>query len=138
MMPKDVLKVCLIDDDPSFRFLTRKLCEKIPGIHELEEYEDIYDALRFFMANKKQQEQLPDVILLDLDFPTLNGWEFLEGFIDLEQTLSKDIRIYLVSSSILKSDHEKAKEYEIIHGFIHKPLEMEELKKIVSDSLKAR
>lgn len=121
----------MIDDDASFRFLTRKLCERIPAITHIEEFEDIYDALRFLMANKRNKEALPDVILLDLDFPALNGWEFMEGYVDLVPTLAREVPVYLVSSSILKADKEKSKEFGIVRGFISKPLELGQLQKIV-------
>lgn len=122
----------MIDDDASFRFLTRKLCEKIPDISHVEEFGDIYDALRFLMANKRNFDALPDVILLDLDFPTLNGWEFMEGYVDLVASMAKEVPIYMVSSSILKADKEKAQEFEIVKGFISKPLELNQLQKIVA------
>lgn len=125
------LRVCMVDDDASFRFLTKKLCEKIPAISHIDEFADIYDALRFLMANKRSKETLPDVILLDLDFPALNGWEFMEGYVDLVTTMAKQVPVYLISSSILKADKEKAKEFDIVKGFISKPLELGQLQRII-------
>lgn len=123
--------VFLVDDDPAFRFLTRKLCERVAQVKEVIEFEDIYDALRQIMAHKKQANLLPDVILLDLDFPTLNGFEFLEGFVELQPSLAKKTPVFVLSSSLLKADHEKVLEYKIVKDFIPKPVSLDQIQKII-------
>ncbi|WOK08836.1 response regulator [Imperialibacter roseus] len=123
--------VFIVDDDPSFRFITKKLCEKEPSIGRIEDFEDIYDALRQIMLHKKSAENLPDVILLDLNFPTLNGWEFLEGFVDLQVSLAKKIPVFVISSSLLNSDRARAKEIDIVKGFFSKPITLEQVTSIM-------
>lgn len=134
-MAEEKFYVFIVDDDPAFRFLTRKLCEKNELVGQIEEFEDIYDALRHVMLYKKSAANLPDVILLDLDFPALNGWEFLEGFVDLHPSLAKQIPVYVISSSLLKSDRDKATEIEAVKGFLSKPITLQQITEIM-DSLK--
>lgn len=133
-MAEEKFYIFIVDDDPAFRFLTRKLCEKNELVGQIEEFEDIYDALRQVMLYKKSAANLPDVILLDLDFPALNGWEFLEGFVDLHPSLAKRIPVYVISSSLLKSDRDKATEIEVVKGFISKPVTLQQITEII-DSL---
>jgi len=132
-MEKKNLTVFLVDDDPSFRFLSKRLCQRVEAIGQIEEFEDVYDALRMIMANKRKPEMLPDIIFLDLDFPTLNGWEFLEGFAELQISLSKKMPVFVVSSSLLKTDRAKADEFPIVKGFIAKPITEAQIRRIVEE-----
>ncbi|PLB17916.1 MAG: Two-component response regulator [Flavobacteriaceae bacterium FS1-H7996/R] len=67
-------------------------------------------------------EALPDVILLDLNMPVMDGWEFLEEFISLKPKLEKKIPIYIVSSSNDPADIMKAKSISEVTDFIIKPV----------------
>jgi len=125
------IHVYLVDDDHSFRFITKRLCQRIASIGQIDEFDDVYATLRTIMSNKKKTTLLPDLILLDLDFPALNGWEFLEGFGELQTFLPKKIPIYLVSSSILKADQQKAEEFPAVKGFITKPITEHQIRVIV-------
>lgn len=132
-MAEENFYVFIVDDDPAFRFLTRRLCEKNEFVGRIEEFEDIYDALRHIMLHKKSAANLPDVILLDLDFPALNGWEFLEGFVDLQPSLVKQIPVYVISSSLLKTDRDKAREVHVVKDFISKPVTLQQISDIMTE-----
>ncbi|ETZ20868.1 hypothetical protein N824_29715 [Pedobacter sp. V48] len=72
---------------------------------------------------------LPDVILLDLNMPVIDGWQFLDAFSQLE--LSRNVRIYLASSSIDVVDHTKARQYKTVSNFLIKPLRASDLQGIL-------
>ncbi|MOA46085.1 hypothetical protein D3C78_1685550 [compost metagenome] len=57
--------------------------------------------------------------------PILNGWEFLDAYEELH--ISKNINMYMLSSSVYENDIEKAKTYLKVKGFISKPLSIERL-----------
>lgn len=63
---------------------------------------------------------IPDLILLDLDMPVMDGWEFLDALVDL--SLAKQVCVFVLTSSIQPSDAEKAKRYKQVKGFFSKPL----------------
>ncbi|ETN96545.1 response regulator [Zhouia amylolytica AD3] len=79
-------------------------------------------------------ESVPDVILLDLNMPIMDGWEFLDNFIKLEA--KRKILIYIVSSSIDPADIIKAKSYKGLNNFIVKPITREVLSEIMRDAVK--
>ena len=60
------------------------------------------------------------MILLDLNMPVMNGWEFLE---ELEKTeIASQAKVAIVTSSIDSADRKKAKEFEMVEYFLSKPL----------------
>ena len=69
----------------------------------------------------------PEILLLDLSMPIMDGWEFLEEYILLSPKLDRKITIYIISSSISPYDIDKAKSISIVTDFIIKPISKEKL-----------
>jgi CheY-like chemotaxis protein len=74
------------------------------------------------IENAQKPDALPDVILLDINMPIMDGWDFLEWFKEFKENLVKAIPIFMVSSSIDWRDIEKAKSYEEVIDYMSKPL----------------
>ncbi len=75
-------------------------------------------------------DNLPELILLDINMPVLNGWEFLDEFIALLPKLPVEIPVYMLSSTIDQADFDKAETYSVVKGFYSKPLTRENLVEI--------
>jgi CheY-like chemotaxis protein len=103
--PKEVNLVCVVDDDKAYRIsLLEQLT--IKGVHEnLLMFPNGQPAIKFLTENSYNAEALPDVILLNLNMPIMDGWLFLEKYQKIITDLVKPIKIYVVSSSI--SDQKK-------------------------------
>lgn len=74
---------------------------------------------------------LPSVILLDLNMPILDGWQFLDEFTKFKP--AKKITIYIVSSSIDQNDHQKAANYSGVSKFYVKPITKQHLTTMLED-----
>lgn len=111
----------IIDDDEIFRFLgERKLtCFKIAN--KVITFSNGAEAISHFKKFRNKSEQLPDVILLDVFMPILNGPGFLNEFLNLKSSLSKEISIYVISSFLRKEEKEQFPEG--VSGFLQKPLD---------------
>lgn len=116
----------VIDDDKLSIKLMSMLIAKNNFCEEIISFHNPQNALDELKNNATNPSKLPDVILLDLNMPILDGWQFLDEFILVE--FAKKIIVFIVSSSIDPSDLEMAKNYPIIKDYIIKPLSSEKLK----------
>ncbi|MDB9701213.1 response regulator [Salibacteraceae bacterium] len=73
------------------------------------------------------------MIFLDLNMPEMSGLEFLSAFDqDASLALKKDsVSIHIMSSSTRISDIEAANRFSYVEGFIQKPMNVDQLKKVV-------
>ncbi|WP_291726307.1 response regulator [Bernardetia sp.] len=122
--------VCIIDDDPIYVFTTRKLME----VSNLSKYIEIFkngkEALDTLKPRIEVGEKVPEVILLDLNMPVMDGWEFLDAFVSPD---TEKIIIYVVSSSIDPADMQKAKEYSQVSNYVVKPITPQRLKALFDE-----
>ncbi|WP_333596130.1 response regulator [Schleiferia thermophila] len=123
------MKIMLVDDDPIFNFIVRKLIESTKIEHELEEYLDGSEAMEA-IKQKKSPDELPDRILLDINMPKVNGWQFLEALRHLN--ISKDVSVTIVTSSIDGEDRRKAFSFPEIDEFLIKPISKKEIAEILN------
>jgi CheY-like chemotaxis protein len=121
------VKIFIIDDDNIFIFLTKKTILLTGFETDIEIFEDGEKSIEHIKNIAGDTEKLPDLIFLDLNMPVADGWEFLEEFDLLGNSLAKKIDLYLVSSSISPYDIEKAKNFCMVKDFLIKPLEKEKL-----------
>lgn len=112
----------LIDDDEIFKFAMKRLIE-IRGLSEtINSFDTVADALEYLHKHKEQAEQLPDVILMDINLKTETGWEFMEQYQSLKSTLIKHPQIFILSSSVSPLDAAEATKYPDIRACLNKPL----------------
>lgn len=123
------MSICIIDDDMIYQMIIRKIIEKTSEFDVVKFYDDGIYALNDF---KDPNVILPELILLDINMPQMDGWQFLEGLIELRPNFENETLIYIVTSSIAHSDREKAASYKEISGFLSKPISVEKIKEIVN------
>ena len=71
-----------------------------------------------------------DLLLLDLNMPVMDGWEFLDAL--EESNISSDVFVSIVTSSLDYTDKHKAEEYRKILSYIEKPLSLKSLEELKS------
>ncbi|MDX2302212.1 MAG: response regulator [Microscillaceae bacterium] len=130
MMSKNNVKIMLIDDDPINNLLNTKLLKKHSLLFDIQieiiEYQDGQSAIEAIQSLIKNSNVLPDIILLDINMPIMNGWDFLDRYIKF----NLPITLYMLTSSIAQDDINKAKQYKQIKKFMIKPLSDENLNTI--------
>ena len=126
-----MINVAIIDDNMILQMHLKKLFLTYNNIKNITSFASVEDALEFFKETT-DIDKLPDVILLDINFPGLDGWDFLEEFEEIKKNIEKEISIYMISSSIMDSDMEKSKALELVKGFITKPISPSNLDDIKS------
>ncbi|MEP1032127.1 response regulator [Ekhidna sp.] len=122
---EDELHILLIDDDPMINFLNKIIIEKSNIGAKISEITQAEHALKEISVGNLN----PSLILLDLNMPVMDGWEFVEQFEKLSNR-SLGAKIIILSSSINPSDKEKASSLSTISDFYSKPLSLEMIKEI--------
>ena len=124
-------KVYIIDDDPIHQRIAQIMITKHQLYDEFVSYTEAAKAIEALENNYKNSDLLPDVILLDLNMPVMDGWDFLEKFDKIKDTFTKEIRIFIVSSSVDEKDISRSQSYVTVKGFISKPLNPEIIRKTI-------
>lgn len=120
--------ILLIDDNRAIRYLTRLslLEENVNSI--VFEATNGHDALMFLISG----EICPDVILLDINMPKVDGHEFLLEYKKHQLHLQK-ASIYILTTSIMDGEYEKILNTGIVKGYFEKPLSKTNIEKIKAD-----
>jgi CheY-like chemotaxis protein len=123
--------VCIIDDDPIFVFATKRIMQFSNFCNGFLDFNNGQEAINYLRPLMERNENIPELILLDLNMPVLDGWQFLDEFVKIKY--DGKVTIYIVSSSIMASDFAKAEKYEQVCNYIIKPVTPETLKSIVEN-----
>lgn len=117
--------VMLVDDDEVTLMICKLRLKKYLFCHNVMTYENGSDAIQYFEEQLKLPAEIqvvPELILLDINMPIMNGWEFIEIFDEKYAGVFPLTKIKILSSSVDPKDEEKAKNNTKILGFITKPL----------------
>ena len=119
-------KILLVDDDKTFIHLNRAMLKYNDVNCQIDECGNGQEALAYISCTR----QLPDVILLDIDMPVMNGIEFLEKF-NAHNNRVGQTKVFVLSSSI-EQDKVKSRRYNFVKGYFQKPLSDSHIKEILS------
>ena len=115
----------IIDDDKLTVKLISILVSKNKFCEEIQSFDNAQHAIDKLKQNASNNGVLPDAILLDLNMPAMDGWQFLDEFMLLP--IKKEISIFIMTSSIDPVDIEMAKKYKIVKDYVEKPITSKKL-----------
>ena len=117
----------LVDDDPITNFINERLISGIKLCAKIEIADDAEKALQFILSCYiPEADQKTLLILIDLNMPVWDGFEFLNELESRTELPFDKIDVIILSSSLLRTDTERAKKYRIL-DYIAKPLTLEKL-----------
>lgn len=119
----------LVDDDRINNFLNQRLLDGLNITDKLLTALNGQEALALF-EQECQQAQCPALILLDVNMPVMNGFEFLEAYGKLQITPKESVIIIMLTTSLHPRDVERVQQLGIA-GFINKPLTKEKVNGIL-------
>lgn len=121
--------ICIIDDDTIFRMIVVRMIRKYDksitcyqcengekGLEVLEHIQNDYDAI---------------IVFLDINIPSINGWNILDQLENSNFYSTHKFTLYIVSSSVDESDIYKASQYSLVQKYLHKPLQVEDIKSVL-------
>jgi CheY-like chemotaxis protein len=124
-------QVLLIDDDQVYLFAATKTIEATGLAGSVEVCTNGLDALEYLKGLIHSSGKLPDVIFIDINMPVMDGWEFLEEYKTLKESITTPIKIYILSSSVDKNDILRSKQYNSVIDYVIKPVYKEKFSEIL-------
>ncbi len=122
---------CIVDDDQIYIYGITKLINFHKYCKNLLVFKNGEEAIKYMRPLISSSHELPDIILLDINMPVMDGWQFLDEFVQIKPLIDKKVTIYMVSSSIDDADIARANSYEEISDFIVKPVREKDLERIL-------
>lgn len=122
----------LVDDDEATNFINELLIEELDFTENLLIAQNGREALDLIKDMCRQGASLPQLILLDINMPVMDGFDFLDAFSALDCPDKEDTTIVMLTTSLHRKDIDKVKEAGVA-GYLNKPLTREALEDILSN-----
>ena len=115
------LRFIIVDNDPVNNLLCTLTIKDVAREVEIQTFNFPVKAFEYITTEYLNTEDLT-VLLLDINMPIWSGWDFLDSFEMLDEKIKRQIKIYIISSSIDASDKHRARENKNVVDYIEKPL----------------
>jgi len=129
---KKLKTILLIDDSPATNLFNRKLIVSMDLCDHVEVKENGKEALDYIKQEgiffkKPTVYPLPDMIIVDIDMPVMNGFEFVQKYnsLDLKFKSPEGVIISMLTQNYSSNKYEISKDKLGVHDFIVKPLDKE-------------
>ena len=130
IVAKRVKNFWIIDDDRIFGLLSKRVIEISEIAENVKLITNAESALQEIQDLANNDENLPEVIFLDINMPSMSGFDFLTRLEKIPQSIQ--IKVYIFSAAITSEDRKKTLAFKLVKNIIEKPLTTEKLKVIVS------
>lgn len=120
-------KILLVDDSEPFNYLSRAVLADNKITCTIDEALNGEQALQYL----ENAEECPDVLLLDLNMPVMDGFDFLEEYAKQAKCHSHT-KVFVLTSSNRAEDKERAVKNKYVMGYFDKPLSYFHIKEILT------
>lgn len=114
------LRVMMVDDNDNDLLFTRLILQRCGVGYDILGFERAAQALDHLRDTPSHGVS---IILLDINMPAMNGFEFLEAFEALTPAQQGGAVVLMLSSSSDPTDRERAARHASVKGYLTKPLE---------------
>lgn len=120
----------LIDDNAIDQLITSRMIKRTMGSHEINVAGNGREALKWINNNRPAVNKSL-VILLDINMPEMNGFQFLSEYESLPDTVKEETQIFMLSSTLNNEDIEKIKSNIRVKSLLGKPLSIQKLEQFI-------
>ena len=117
--------IIIVDDDPVNNYVCTSMIRSVDSKTNISSFTNPVKAFSYVSEFNLDSNT---TILLDLNMPEMDGWEFLERF----GAIDKKCDIYIVTSSINPAEKERSQQYPVVKSFLSKPLSFNHVDNIVN------
>lgn len=122
--------ILVIDDSKYDRFIASEFLESYASVNEIVCVDSAQGGLDYIKSCEKNVEKLPQIILLDIKMPQMDGFDFLNSFAAFSTQIKERCKVFMLSSSVDPHDISRAEKSEYVFDFIEKPLSEEKILKM--------
>ena len=127
--------VMLVDDNEIDNLINQKMIEASNIADHIFVHSGAKSAIEFLKNIEKLAKgpvslYLPEIIFLDIDMPLMDGFQFLDEFEKMSDSIKANCKVVMLTSSLNPQDMNKAKKNQFVLKYINKPLTQENLKKL--------
>jgi CheY-like chemotaxis protein len=131
MLPNRKQRFIVIDDSKLDCFIAEKIIKNTGRCETVQSFQFAADALQWIAENTEETIH-PTIILVDIQMPVMDGFQFVEAFETLPLSITNNYSIYIISSSINYEDLNRVHNYRTIKEFLNKPLTSNNLSLLLS------
>ncbi len=119
--------ILLIDDDNATNYLHKYYLEEWKICDRVLTAEDGRNALDLIQNTPDLLSAPNSLILLDINMPVMNGFEFLQEYEKMSITDKADYLFIMLTTELSSAYQQRANQISDIDGFVKKPLAQEDL-----------
>ncbi len=120
-------QVVVIDDDESYVYLLQRKLKSLKEDISFSSYPTGKEAIEYF-SSLDSESRLPDVVILDLNMPVMDGFHFLEKFRKICDSHKFDVPppvLFVATSSDVEADRHRVAKCQIAQDYLVKPINIE-------------
>ncbi|MEY3344142.1 MAG: hypothetical protein RL090_1826 [Bacteroidota bacterium] len=121
----------IVDDDEIFIYLLKSVLEKSGYARSIHIFASTPEALQWIHAQVDKGERLPELMIVDIRMPIMNGIELLEKISKLPPKSLEGVGVSMLTSSLSESDKKASLAYPFVFDFVSKPFTREKLRDMV-------
>lgn len=122
MLQTKKLHFIVIDDSKLDCFIAEKIIKNTGKSESIRSFLQAEEAIKFIANSPRPADGGHTIILVDIQMPVMNGFEFVEAFEKLTGDIRAAYTIYVISSSINENDIHKLQTYASVKQFLNKPI----------------
>ncbi len=123
--------ILLVEDDDTTNFYNQFLIENLDLAEHVAVTSNGQEALEYLKLAGNGEATTPDLILLDINMPVMNGFEFIEEYENLPNDWKSKILVVMLTTSLHPNDVARAQEHPSIREYFFKPLLKDKLGALV-------
>ena len=126
----------VVDDDYVNNIICRRIIKKAFPEADVQEFLDPDTALVYIKSTFAKYDSPDAVLFLDINMPTITGWQFLEAFERFDTRVKGHLKIYMLSSSVDLNDKERAANNPNVLGYFEKPLSLTIVNSLLNEKMR--
>lgn len=115
-------EIWLVDDDEIFRTCAKIVLKEEGFVGPIQDFQDARNTLTYLAQAMKGNIARPSIILLDINMPHMNSWQFLDKYKSFPEGFRRGIKVFILTSSIDPRDMQRSLNFKEVSGYLPKPL----------------